>query len=208
MRIAVSSGTTTASSWPVASAVALVGPMGVEVLDELGQDRSRVPLVVDQHPVGALSPNGAHEPLGVPVRRGKPRRAASDLDVLGGEHGVEALGELPAAVSDQMGEGVGALAHVGQQIAGGLRRPGTVRIRSNPEDVHVPGAHLHDEQNVDPSKIDRVDVEEVCGQQALALAAQERLPGRVGAHPRWGPTPGGREDPADRADPDPVAQAE
>lgn len=38
----------------VGTAAALVGPVAVEVLRVLGQDRGSVPLGVDHHPVGAV----------------------------------------------------------------------------------------------------------------------------------------------------------
>ena len=95
---------------------------------------------------------------------------------------AEALGELATSVADQVCECAGAFAKVGQQVAVGLRRPGAVRIRGDPENVHMPGAHLHHEQDVEPAEVDRVDVEEVRGRQALGLVVQKRLPGQVSAH--------------------------
>jgi hypothetical protein len=98
------------------------------VLGVLGQDRGGVPLVVDQYAVGALGADGAHEPLGVSVRRGQPRRAAPDRDVLGREYGVEVLGELSAAVADQVGERAGARpGRPGDRgfVASSTRRPGS-----------------------------------------------------------------------------------
>jgi hypothetical protein len=121
--------------WPLAAAVALVGSVGVGVFGVLGRDRSRVLLVVDRHAVGVLRADWAHEPLRVSVRRGRPRRVVPDLGALGGEHGVEALGELPAAVSGQVGGCAGALAEVGRQVAGGLRRPGAVGVGGDLEDL-------------------------------------------------------------------------
>jgi hypothetical protein len=100
--------------WAVATAAALVGPMAVEVLRALGQDDGRVPLVLDQHPVGALGADGPHEPFGNPLAAASRGGPEPDLNILGGEHGVEAVGVLPAAVSDQVGEGAGALAEVGK----------------------------------------------------------------------------------------------
>jgi hypothetical protein len=49
----------------------------------------------------------------------------------------------------------------------------------NAEDVHVPGRYLHDEQDVQAFAEDRVDSEEVAGQQSLRLSAQECPPGGV-----------------------------
>jgi len=45
--------------------------------------------------------------------------------------------------------------------------------------VHPPGPHLHDEQYVHTLEEDRVDMEEITGQQAVSLRAQERPLGGV-----------------------------
>ncbi len=58
-------------------------------------------LTGDEHPVGALAADGAHEPLDVAVRPRCPRRNLHHLDAIGGEHRVERTGELAIAVADQ-----------------------------------------------------------------------------------------------------------
>jgi hypothetical protein len=49
-------------------------------------------------------------------------------------------------------------------------------VVSHAQDVHVPGRYLHDEQDVQTLEEDRVDSEEIAGQQSLRLSAQERPP--------------------------------
>jgi hypothetical protein len=72
-----------------------------------------------------------------------------------------------------------------------------VGVAGYPEDVHPAGRHLHDEQDIQPPQEDRVDGEEVAGQQALGLGAQESTPGCIKAGGRSGPVPAGAQDPAD-----------
>jgi hypothetical protein len=61
-------------------------------------------------------------------------------------------------------ERAGAFSQVGQQVARLLRRPGAIRVRGDSEDVHVPGAYLHHEQDVEPAEVDGVNVEEIRSQ--------------------------------------------
>ena len=50
---------------------------------------------------------------------------------------VERRGELPGSVADQEPEAVGAVSQVHQQVADLLCGPRPVRVRGDPEDVHV-----------------------------------------------------------------------
>jgi hypothetical protein len=52
----------------------LMRPVRVVVPRVLRQDRGGVAFVVDQDAVGALTVDGAHEPLGITVRSGSSRR--------------------------------------------------------------------------------------------------------------------------------------
>lgn len=65
-----------------------------------GEYRSQVRLVVDQHPIGALSPYGAYPPLGVAVRPWRLWRSLRDRDALVGENLIEGAGELGVTVPD------------------------------------------------------------------------------------------------------------
>src|SRR6266699_2033733 len=56
------------------------------------QHPPQVLFVVDQHPVGALGPYGAHPPLGIAIGPGRPRRTLHDLHALAGEDIVETRG--------------------------------------------------------------------------------------------------------------------
>ena len=60
-------------------------------------------------------------------------------------------------------------AKVHEQVAGLLGGPYAVRVGGDAEDVHVPGRHLHDEQDVQAFEEDRVDVEECAARRLLIL---------------------------------------
>jgi hypothetical protein len=80
-------------------------------------------------------------------------------------------------------------------------------VRGDAQDVHPPGLDLDREQFVHALEQDGVDMQEVAGQDAMCLSLQELPPCRRRPS-RRGAEPGGGQDPADRALPDPVARAE
>jgi hypothetical protein len=147
-----------------------MGPSGVVVLVVLGEDVPQVLLVVDQQPVGALGSDRAYEPLGVGVHPRRLRRALQDLDVVGGEDGVQGLGIAGVAVAQQVAEGGGALAEVVRRFRamGGPVRGG---VGGDAEDVNGAGADFHDVEHVQPLQGHGVDVEEVGSEQAGGLGA-------------------------------------
>jgi hypothetical protein len=63
------------------------------------------------------------------------------------------------------------ITEVHQKVAGGLGGPGRARVSGHPEDVHLAGADLHDEQNVKAAQGDGVGGEEVSDQQPGGLRA-------------------------------------
>ncbi len=76
------------------------------------------------------------------------------------------------------------------------------------QDMHPPGAYLHDEQHIQPSQADGVDMEEIGGQQPFGLGSQEGPPRRI-ATPSGGRAElGCRPDPPYRPGTNPVADAE
>jgi hypothetical protein len=82
-------------------------------------------------------------------------------------------------------------------------------MRGHAEDVQVAVADVEDEQDVEPPQGHRaVDVEEIDGEHAGGLGAQELPPAGVGV-PRWRRWDVvALEDPADRRGADPVAEFE
>ena len=127
-----------------------------------------MPFAVDEHPVGALGSCGAYPSLGITVRARGARRHLDHRHALASEDRVEDAGELGIAVPDQETEGADPVTEVHEQVAGLLGSPRAVRVSGHAEDVHVPGAHLHDEQHIKAPEEDRVDMKEIAGQQAIS----------------------------------------
>lgn len=64
--------------------------------------RWRLSLPHNQHPVGAVGPDGPHDAFGVGGHPRALRRQAQHLDPLGGEDRVEPAGELPGPIPDEV----------------------------------------------------------------------------------------------------------
>jgi hypothetical protein len=84
--------------------LAAVRPLGVVVLDVLGQDRRQMTSAEDQHAIRYFGSDGAHEPLGVAICLRAPRWNSHNLDSGVGQDGVERGGELAGAVTNQIAE--------------------------------------------------------------------------------------------------------
>jgi hypothetical protein len=107
------------------------------------------------------------------------RRDLDDLDAGVVEHGVEGCSELSGSVADQEPELSRSVAEVGDEVAGLLRRPGSVWFGGGAKDVDVAGVDLDHEEHVDPpQRHGAVDVEEVACERGRRLSAQELSPGR------------------------------
>ena len=86
-------------------------------------------------------------------------------------------GELAVAVADQKREASVGVVEVHEQVAGLLGQPGSGRVRGDAQDVHAAGGVFDDEERVEPVQGDRVEVEQVAGQD-------RRGPARGGTAPR------------------------
>src|SRR2546429_6332829 len=77
-----------------------------------------------------------------------------------------------------------------------MSRPGW----QSPQGCARAGSYLHGEQDVQPFKEDRVNVEEVAGQQAVDLGAEERPPAGVRVGWGWSEPTGAKDPPHGRFD--------
>ena len=89
-------------------------------------------------------------------------------------------GVLGVPVADQETELPGPLPQVHHQVAGLLPNPDASGVGGGAQDVHPPGGDLHQKQHIDAGQPDRVDVEEIAGEDALGLGVQELGPRRPG----------------------------
>jgi len=124
---------------PQVQLVTLVRMSGVVVLRVLQGD-PQMAVADDERPVGTFGAEGLHPAFGKGVHLRGLRCRLLDLDGLGGEDGVECIGEDGVSVPDQVSEPVGPLTDVGQEVPGQLGRPGRGGMLGNPEDVHAPGS--------------------------------------------------------------------
>ncbi|WP_406079119.1 hypothetical protein [Micromonospora sp. NBC_00858] len=147
------------------------------------------------------------EPFRVAVRPRRPRWSPDHFNPLGGEHGVEASGELGVAVADQEPKRGDPVAEVHDQVASLLVSPRSCLVFGDAEDVYASGRDLYHEQDVQSAQGDGVEVEEVGGEQSGCLRAQEGAPVGVDLTWRW-VDPAGGEDAADSTGADAVAQAD
>jgi hypothetical protein len=164
-------------------------------------------LAEDQHPVGDLCPGREYEPFRISVRGRASGRDFRCLDAGAGQGRIERFGELPGAVADQEPVARCAVTEVHQEIPDLLGCPRAVRVRGDPENVHVAGTRLDDEEAVQALERYRaVDVEEIGGEHGRSLGGQELSPGRVGVPFRCRGDLQGPEDPADGGRADQVAE--
>ncbi|MBB4787067.1 hypothetical protein [Streptomyces rapamycinicus] len=97
------------------------------------------------------------------------------------EDGVEAVGEVGAAVPDEEADRLCAVSEVHEVVPCLLGDPGAGRVPGDAGDVHVSGAVVDEEQHEPAPQEDRVDVEEVGGHDGGGLGFEEGGPGLVGA---------------------------
>ena len=162
------------SGWMLAQALAW--PVVIEMVNVLSKNSVGVACVVNQHPVGAFGADAADEPFRVAVCSGRAGRNLDDVDAFGSKDGVESSSELRVPVADEKTEGTDPVTEVHQEIAGGLGGPDRSRMSSHPEQMDSSGAHLHDEQDVQPAQPDGVERKKVGGQQPAGLGTQEGRP--------------------------------
>src|ERR1017187_9022177 len=171
--------------------------MLVVMPDVVAKDCFEVVATENEQPVEALFTEGPYPPLRDRVRPRRSHRCLDHLYAFGGEHIVEAGGELGVAVSDQEPERPSVLGEISGEAAGNLgdKEPG--RMIGDPEDVHHSALELDHEQHIELAETDRVHDEEVGGQDAARLGGEELFPGRSTA--RNGSETVAAKDPADRA---------
>jgi hypothetical protein len=137
----------------------LVGPVPVVMAGVVPEHISQVPFVVDEHPVGARGSCCAYPPFGVAVRPRRPRR---------GHYSQALAGEI----SSKAQVNLASRSRITKRNAP-VRSPRSMTRLRACWAVQSPSGccgHFHDEQHVQAAEEDRVDVEEVAGQQPVSLA--------------------------------------
>jgi hypothetical protein len=84
------------------------------------------------------------------------------------------------------------------EVARLLGDPGPARIRGAGRQVNAAALEFDEEEHVEAAQRDRLDSEEIAGEHARGLLAEELSPARSRA-PRGGPKTVGNQDPPNRA---------
>src|SRR4051794_217863 len=95
--------------------------------------------------------------------------ACAQPEALGGEDRVEGRRELGVAIVDEEAERAVLLLQRPAEVARLLRDPGGGRVRGAAREIHAPGANLDEERRVNGLQEDRLDGEEVAGQQLFPV---------------------------------------
>ena len=103
-------------------------PMLVIVPDVVSKDCFEMMTAENERPVEALFPYGPYPPLRDRVRTRRSHRCLDHLYAFGGEHLVEAGGELRVAVSDQEPERPTLLGEISGEVPGNLGDKGAARL--------------------------------------------------------------------------------
>jgi hypothetical protein len=156
------------------------------MLDVAAKDTNKLLGTHDQQLVQALPADRADPALGDRVGVGRPHGCADDLGTGRAPHVIERPGELGVPVADQEPERSGLIAKDGDEVAGLLGNPEAGGIVSDAGKMDPPPAKLDEEQHLHPPQENRVDGEEVAGQDPGGLLAQERPPVRCTASGRRG----------------------
>ena len=152
-------------------------PMPVVVLDVDPKDLLEVAAPNNQQPVQALGTDRAHPALRVGVRSGCPHRRNEHPGSLRAEHIAEPAAELRVVVTHDEACPPPSFSQDQQQVAGLLGDPAAVGIGGHPGQVDPPGVQFDEEQHVQPPQPDRIDGEEVAGEDAGVLQPRgERVP--------------------------------
>src|ERR1035437_1004283 len=146
--------------------------------DVVAKDCFEMVTAENERPVEALFSDGPYPALRDRVRAGRSHRCLDHLYAFGGEHLVEAGGELRVAVSDQEPERPTLLGEIPCEVAGNLGDEGAGRMIGDPEDVDYAALEIDDEQHIELGELDGVHAEQVGGQDAARLGGEELLPPR------------------------------
>src|SRR6266540_4414463 len=150
----------------------------------------------DEQPVEALGADSADEALGVCVRLWCADWCLDHRDAFAVEDLVEGGAELAVAVMDQEAHPFEDACEA--EVARLLGDPGARRVGRAASKVDAAAFEFDEEEHVEASERDRLDGEEIAGEHAGGLLAEELPPARAQA-PRRGSKTIGKQDAPDRA---------
>jgi hypothetical protein len=130
----------------------------------------------DEDAIKAIAADGPHPALSERVRVRRSNRRPDHLDPLGAEDFVEGAAELRVTIVDQQLKLRLMLAQLHGEIARLLADPDAVRVGCAGDELEPAGRERDEEEDVDPPQRERLDREEITGERAGGLLAQERPP--------------------------------
>jgi hypothetical protein len=155
-----------------------VRTVAVVVVGVLGQDRPKLSVSENEHPVQDFTPDGADPPLRMGIRPRRPHRREKHLDRFVGEDRVERGGELGVPIADQEPAPADAVLQAQEQGTGLLAT--TLRLggcEGHAEQVDPAAGHLQHHQHLPPLQDHGVDGAAVHRQHPVGLGAEDLLAG-------------------------------
>src|SRR6266511_2274520 len=146
----------------------------VVVVDVNAEHLFEVAAVDDQQPVQTFGADGPDEALGDPVRLRRPHRRLDDPDAFAAADVVEGEVVLAVAVADQEADAL--IAEVETEVACLLGYPGAGRVGCAAGEPDAPARMRDEEEHVVTAQQDAFDSEEIAGDDARRLRAQELAP--------------------------------
>jgi hypothetical protein len=150
--------------------------MPIVVIHEASDRPFEMLLIQNQQRVETLRPNGSYEALGDSIRLRRSKWRAHDLNLLRPKYLIEARGELLIPVSDQKADGFRPIRECPRELTGLLRHPGRRRRRRAASQMDSAAPQLNEEEHVQPLQPDRLHREEIDGEEALTMRADELTP--------------------------------
>jgi hypothetical protein len=154
-----------------------VRPLRVVVRDVDAQDALEVAAVEDEQPVEAFAAGGSDEALGDGVCLRRPRWRLDDADASAAARLVERAGVLAVAVADQQARAL--VGEIEAEVTRLLGDPGPVRVRRAAGQPDASALVRDEEQDVVAAQGHALYGEEVAGDDARRLGAQELAPTRT-----------------------------
>src|ERR1039458_5763444 len=148
-------------------------PCRVVALDELCEHSLEVTLTSDEQPVEALCSCSTDEPLGERIRSGRSDGSLDDSGADGSEYIIERSDELGVPVSDEELDDSTIVVEARCKVARLLSNPASDRMLGHAGQEDLAAFEVDEKQNIEPTKRDRIDGEEVTGERACSLCTEE-----------------------------------
>ena len=150
--------------------------MAVVVIGVDAEHAFEVATARDEEPVEAFASDGADEALCDRVRFRRSHRRLDHAEAFAGEDSIKVAGELAVAVADQEAKPARLLLERPGELASLLVDPRSVGIGGAASDVDAAACQFDEEEDIEALQRDCLDGEEVDGEHAAGLLAQERAP--------------------------------